>query len=334
MVIPAHPLALTPDHKLDERRQRALSRYYLAAGAGGLAVGVHTTQFAIRDQPACSSRCCASHARKCAIAGNGGDRRHLRRNRAGVERGRDRPRTRLRRRTAEPGRAARGERRRVDRPRAAGRGGDSAVRLLPPAERRRPRAAVRVLAAASPRSRNVVAIKIAPFNRYQTLDVVRAVVESGRAEDIALYTGNDDNIVVDLLTRVRLRRAQGRASPADCSGTGRCGPRGRSSTRVRRACERTAGANLLTLAAAGHRLQRSVLRRRARFRRLHRRHPRSAAAAGPARRTLVPRPPRGAVTRTGGGDRPCLRAYPHLNDDESCERTWLTGSRLSGLADQ
>src|SRR2546426_10803707 len=48
-VIPAHPLALTADRRLDERRQRALTRYYVAAGAGGLAVGVHTTQFAIRD---------------------------------------------------------------------------------------------------------------------------------------------------------------------------------------------------------------------------------------------------------------------------------------------
>src|SRR2546427_491015 len=49
LVIPAHPLALTADRKLDERRQRALTRYYLAAGAGGIAIGVHTTQFAIRD---------------------------------------------------------------------------------------------------------------------------------------------------------------------------------------------------------------------------------------------------------------------------------------------
>src|SRR2546427_5208468 len=48
-VIPAHPLALTADRKLDERHQRALTRYYLAAGAGGVAVGVHTTQFAIHD---------------------------------------------------------------------------------------------------------------------------------------------------------------------------------------------------------------------------------------------------------------------------------------------
>ena len=49
LVIPAHPLALTAERKLDERRQHALTRYYLAAGAGGIAVGVHTTQFAIRD---------------------------------------------------------------------------------------------------------------------------------------------------------------------------------------------------------------------------------------------------------------------------------------------
>ncbi len=49
LAIPAHPLALNASRKLDERRQRALSRYYIAAGVGGLAVGVHTTQFAIRD---------------------------------------------------------------------------------------------------------------------------------------------------------------------------------------------------------------------------------------------------------------------------------------------
>src|SRR5215470_8798449 len=49
-VIPAHPLALDASRRLDERRQRALARYYIAAGAGGIAVGVHTTQFAIRDR--------------------------------------------------------------------------------------------------------------------------------------------------------------------------------------------------------------------------------------------------------------------------------------------
>src|SRR2546430_7531354 len=49
VAIPAHPLALNAQRKLDERRQRALSRYYIAAGGGGLAVGVHTTQFEIRN---------------------------------------------------------------------------------------------------------------------------------------------------------------------------------------------------------------------------------------------------------------------------------------------
>ena len=73
---------------------------------------------------------------------------------------------------------------------------------------------------------NVVAIKIAPFNRYQTLDVVRAVTESGR-DDIALYTGNDDNIVLDLITPFRFaareRRMTRAASSAGCSGTGPSG---------------------------------------------------------------------------------------------------------------
>ena len=68
---------------------------------------------------------------------------------------------------------------------------------------------------------NVVAIKMAPFNRYQTIDVVRAVAESGR--DIALYTGNDDSILVDLLTEYAFGSARARSS-ADCSATGRCGP--------------------------------------------------------------------------------------------------------------
>ena len=49
LAIPAHPLALDARRCLDERRQRALTRYYIASGAGGIAVGVHTTQFAIRD---------------------------------------------------------------------------------------------------------------------------------------------------------------------------------------------------------------------------------------------------------------------------------------------
>src|SRR6266568_2301784 len=99
-VIPAHPLALTAERRFDERHQRALTRYYLAAGAGGVAVGIHTTQFGIRDP---------------------------------------------------------------------------SVDLLKPV------------------------LEIAPFNRYATLDVIRAVAESGRHDRVALYTGNDDHIVLDLL---------------------------------------------------------------------------------------------------------------------------------------
>ena len=70
---------------------------------------------------------------------------------------------------------------------------------------------------------NVVAIKIAPFNRYQTLDVVRAIAESGRADEIALYTGNDDNIMVDLLTPFRVRRTHHCGFAAACWASGRCG---------------------------------------------------------------------------------------------------------------
>ena len=199
-VIPAHPLALDAARKLDERRQRALTRYYLAAGAGGVAVGVHTTQFAIRDpqiglfQPLLELAMEELRGRSIAkIAGVCG-------------------RTEQAVREAETAR----------------RLGYDAVLLSLGAMREASIAElldhVRAIAAISPvigfylqpavggrvlpyafwrrfaEIENVVAIKIAPFNRYQTLDVARAAVESGRAKEIALYTGNDDNIVIDLLT--------------------------------------------------------------------------------------------------------------------------------------
>ena len=88
-------------------------------------------------------------------------------------------------------------RRGADRALPRSRRRDPALRLLPAAGGRRTRARLRASGASSPRSRTSWAIKIAPFNRYQTLDVVRAVADSGRT-DIALYTGNDDNIVADL----------------------------------------------------------------------------------------------------------------------------------------
>ena len=136
---------------------------------------------------------------------------------------------------------------------------------------------------------NVVAIKIAPFNRYQTLDVIRAVAESGR--DVALYTGNDDNIVMDLLTPFPSRRRRA-GPPVRIVG----GLLGHWAVWTRRAvelwqeCQPRRGGCVGGPATSdptrrrSHRRERRVLRRRERVRRLHRRPPRGAAAPGVARR--------------------------------------------------
>jgi hypothetical protein len=200
LVIPAHPLALNSARKLDERRQRALTRYYLAAGAGGIAVGVHTTQFAVRDpavglfEPVLTiaiEEMRATPAVKIAgVCGN------------------------LKQAVGEATLAAR-------------LGYDAALLslgALPDASVAKLLEHCRAIASIIPvigfylqpsvggrdlpfafwrafcDIENVVAIKVAPFNRYQTLEVVRAVAASGRAAEIALYTGNDDNILLDLLT--------------------------------------------------------------------------------------------------------------------------------------
>jgi dihydrodipicolinate synthase/N-acetylneuraminate lyase len=200
LVIPAHPLALTPTRKLDERRQRALTRYYLAAGAGGVAVGVHTTQFAIRDPKIGLYRPVlelameeAAKANVVKVAGVCGSRQQA-----------------------------------VKETELAGLLGYDAVLLSlgglndfttdELVEHARaiadvmpvvgfylqPSAGGRLLSYNFWREfakiENVVAIKMAPFNRYQTMDVLRGVIDSGRAKDISLYTGNDDNILIDLLT--------------------------------------------------------------------------------------------------------------------------------------
>jgi dihydrodipicolinate synthase/N-acetylneuraminate lyase len=209
-VIPAHPLALNARRRLDERRQRALTRYYLAAGAGGVAVAVHTTQFAIRDPAIGLLRpvleLAAEEARRheerggaraIRIAGICGPTVQAEGEAAlarelGYDAGllslaalRDRSIDEL-----------------VDHCRAV-------AAVLPVVGfYLQPAVGGRVLPLAFWRRfaeiENVVAIKIAPFNRYQTLDVVRAVAEAGRAGEIALYTGNDDNIALDLLTAVTL----------------------------------------------------------------------------------------------------------------------------------
>jgi len=200
LVIPAHPLALNRERKLDERRQRALTRYYLAAGAGGVAVGVHTSQFAIRD-PSISL-----FEPVLQIA---------------MEEMREQPIVKI---AGVCGKLPQA----LSEAAVAARIGYEAVLLslaaLPDAsiaeliEHSRAVASIipiigfylqpsvggRVLSHAFWREfcqiENVVAIKVAPFNRYQTLEVVRALAISGRTQEIALYTGNDDNILIDLLT--------------------------------------------------------------------------------------------------------------------------------------
>lgn len=203
-VIPAHPLALTENRDLDERRQRALTRYYLAAGAGGLAVAVHTTQFEIRQpkygllkpvlQLAAEEMAAAGPA-LVKVAGACGD-------------------------TAQA----------VAEAELARDLGYDAVLLSPAVPDAsvsdlliRAKAVGEVLpligfylqhAVGGPHLPldfwrefaelpSVVAVKTAPFDRYRTIDVVRAIAESERGDEIAIYTGNDDSIITDLLSDFR-----------------------------------------------------------------------------------------------------------------------------------
>jgi dihydrodipicolinate synthase/N-acetylneuraminate lyase len=212
LVIPACPLALTARRRLDERRQRALFRYYLAAGAGGVAVGVHTTQFAIRDKKVGLFKPLLELAAEELIQCGGGRPRHRAPVRiagiCGLTRQAVGEATLARELGYEAGLLSLGawrdarEEELIAHCRTVGEIIPIFGFYLQPAVGGRvlPRAFWRRFAEIE----NVVAIKIAPFNRYQTLEVVRAVAEAGR-DDIALYTGNDDTIVLDLLTPYRIR---------------------------------------------------------------------------------------------------------------------------------
>src|SRR6266508_956585 len=200
-VIPAHPLALTESRRLDERRQRALTRYYLAAGAGGLAVGVHTTQFEIREvglyRPVLelAMRSATEWAREppVMLAGLSG-------------------RTAQAVNEAEIARDLGYHAGLLSLAAMQGAGEDELIAHAETIAREiplvgfylRPAVGGLVLPVSFWRRfaaiENVVAIKIAPFNRYRTLDVVRGVVEADAAERITLYTGNDDHIILDLVT--------------------------------------------------------------------------------------------------------------------------------------
>jgi dihydrodipicolinate synthase/N-acetylneuraminate lyase len=210
LAIPAHPLALTPERRFDERRQRALTRYYCAAGAGGVAVGVHTTQFAIREPRIGLLAPVLELARETVRE---------------AQTHNDRPILMIAGVCGQTAQACREATLARDLGydaglvSLAGLAGASDVELvahcravaeilpimgfyLQPAVGGRRlgydfwRAFLEIDA--------VVAIKVAPFNRYGTTDVVRALAASGRSADVVLYTGNDDNIVADLLTEFRV----------------------------------------------------------------------------------------------------------------------------------
>jgi dihydrodipicolinate synthase/N-acetylneuraminate lyase len=215
LVIPAHPLALTASGRLDERRQRALTRYYHAAGAGGIAVGVHTTQFAIRDpkhgllEPVLRLAAETADARDIATG-----RRTVRI--AGIC-GLTSPAVEEARLARELGYHAGllslSAMKHADEAALLAHC-DTVARELPLVGfYLQPAVGGRVLPFPFWRRfveiPNLVAIKIAPFNRYQTLDVIRAVAEAGRASEIALYTGNDDQIVIDLISVCNVRTPTG-----------------------------------------------------------------------------------------------------------------------------
>ena len=206
-VIPAHPLALDTNRKLDEKYQRALTRYYIDAGAGGIAVGVHTTQFEIRlpkynlyepvlriaSEEVKSSKIKRPFIKVAGITGP----------------------TDQAVREAQVARSLNYDLGLLSN---GGLPGYSEEQLIERVARvseiipvfgfyLQPAVGGRILSfdfwKKFAANQNVHAIKVAAFNRYQTLDVVRAVCQSDRVDDIALYTGNDDNIVADLLTPYR-----------------------------------------------------------------------------------------------------------------------------------
>ena len=204
-VIPAQPLALDRHRKFSEKHQRALTRYYVAAGSGGLAVGVHSTQFAIRDpehhlfRPVLELAAQTVRAELAAaprdfalIAGICGQTpQAVAEAELALSFGYHAGLVSMAAFKTEPEDAIVAH-------------VATLAKLIPVVGfYLQPAVGGRVFSYAFWRKfaeiPGVVAIKLAPFNRYQTIDVVRAVTDAGR-DDLALYTGNDDTIVADLLT--------------------------------------------------------------------------------------------------------------------------------------
>ncbi|SDN57270.1 Dihydrodipicolinate synthetase family protein [Psychrobacillus sp. OK028] len=207
-MIPAHPLALTEDRQLDEAGQRALTRYYIDAGVGGVAVGVHTTQFEIRDpqfnlykrvltlaiEEMNKAKVSDSFIKIGGISGP-------------IEQAMEEA-TFLKEIGYDLGLLSMGGLQDASEEELIARTQIVAEIIPVIGFYLQPAVGGKVLSydfwkqlANIP---NVHAIKIAPFNRYQTIDVIRAVCNSERNEEIAIYTGNDDNIVNDLLTTYKI----------------------------------------------------------------------------------------------------------------------------------
>ncbi len=222
IVIPAHPLALDQNRKLDKRRQAALTRYYSDAGAGGIAVGVHTTQFAIRqvglfelvlrlgaetmrEWELRNRRRLVKVAGVCGLTKQAIDEAVIARN-LGYDLGLLSLAALREASTAEM----------VEHCRRVSEVIPIFGFYLQPA------VGGRLLDYGFWREfleiENVAGIKVAPFNRYQTLDVVRALASSGRYSEVALYTGNDDNIVADLLTEFRVAGEMGNVAISFAGG--------------------------------------------------------------------------------------------------------------------
>ncbi|MFD0474048.1 dihydrodipicolinate synthase family protein [Nonomuraea thailandensis] len=201
LVIPAHPLALTEDRKLDERRQRALTRYYVEAGAGGLAVGVHTTQFAIHGTGLLAPvlELAAGTAKESGrevvlVAGvTGPTDQAVAEAELARSLGYHMVLLSPYREFDEDGL--------IERARAVGEVLPVIGFYLQPAVGGRPLSRDFWTRLAGIES--VVGVKVAPFDRYRTLDVLHGVVRAGR-EEVALYTGNDDHILADLITSHRV----------------------------------------------------------------------------------------------------------------------------------
>lgn len=198
-VIPAHPLALDSSRRLDLRRQRALTRYYLDAGSGGLAVGVHTTQFAIREtglyrpvlELAALSAQSWTDRPLILIAGAAGQTVQAT-NEAIVAR--DLGYHAILLSLAALPMATEDE--------LIAHCRQVAAQMPLIGFYLQPAVGGRALSSGFWRSfseiDNVIGIKVAPFNRYATLDVIHGAAAAAVAGQVTLYTGNDDHIVLDL----------------------------------------------------------------------------------------------------------------------------------------